>query len=208
MISFEPIARLRRKLSGTLGCSFLIILLTGIVPLQAQQSGKLPMITMTTSLGEIKIEMYPDEAPVTVANFLEYVESGFFDGTIFHRVIPGFVVQGGGFTPDMKQKSTRAPIINEADNGLKNDKGTLSMARTQDPESATSQFFINLTDNEFLNFKSKSAQGWGYAVFARVVEGMDVVEKMAEVQTGQSGMHSDVPVTPIVVEKAEVMAAE
>ena len=166
------------------------------------------MISMTTSLGTLKIELYPEEAPITVANFLEYVESGFFDGTIFHRVIPGFVVQGGGFTPEMDQKKPNAPIQNEADNGLKNTVATLSMARTPDPNSATSQFFINLQDNAVLDFTAKTQQGWGYAVFAKVVEGMEVVEQMATVQTGQSGMHGDVPMTPIVIESAQVLDSE
>ena len=188
--------------------SLLTVLCLAFTGLRADQTGTSNMISMTTSLGTIKIELYPEEAPLTVANFLEYVENGFFDGTIFHRVIPGFVVQGGGFTPDMEQKKTNAPILNEADNGLKNTVGTLSMARTPDPNSATSQFFINLDDNAFLDFKSKTQQGWGYAVFAKVVEGMEVVEQMATVPTGQSGMHSDVPTTPIVIEKAEVLAAE
>ena len=163
------------------------------------------MIKMTTSLGEIEIELYPDDAPITVANFIEYVESGFFDGTIFHRVIPGFVVQGGGFTADMSQKQTSAPIVNEADNGLKNTVGALSMARTPDPDSATSQFFINLTDNASLDFSAKTQQGWGYAVFAKVTSGMDVVHEMAKAATGNVGGHSDVPLQPIVVEKADMV---
>ena len=163
------------------------------------------MIQMTTTLGEIEIELYPDHAPETVANFIGYVESGHFDGLVFHRVIPGFMVQGGGFTPDMKPRKTRPPIVNEADNGLKNTVGTLSMARTSDPNSATSQFFINLVDNAFLDFTAKTRQGWGYAVFARVVRGMDVVKKMAEGRTGQVGGHSDVPLEPIVIEKATVV---
>ena len=166
------------------------------------------MVKMTTTLGDIEIELYPDDAPVTVQNFIDYVESGHFDGLIFHRVIPGFVVQGGGFTPDMEQRSTRAPIVNEADNGLKNTVGTLSMARTPDPNSATSQFFINLVDNAFLDFTAKTQQGWGYAVFAKVVSGMDVVQQMAGVLTGNVKGHGDVPIDPIVIEKAEMLSAD
>ena len=162
------------------------------------------MIIMNTSLGDIEIELYPEAAPKTVKNFIEYVESGHFDGVIFHRVIPGFVIQGGGYTPDMSERPTKAPIENEADNGLKNLKGTLSMARTNDPHSATAQFFINLTDNAFLDFKSKDVQGWGYAVFAKVVKGMDVVKKIAKVQTGNHRGHSDVPVEPVIVNQAKV----
>ncbi len=165
------------------------------------------MVKMTTNMGEIEIELYPDEAPVTVRNFIEYVQSGFFDGTIFHRIIPGFVLQGGGFTPDMSQKKTRPPIVNEADNGLKNTTGALSMARTPAPDSATSQFFINLVDNPFLDFTAKTQQGWGYAVFARVTSGMDVVQSMAGVATGKFKGHSDVPLEPVIIEKAEMMSA-
>lgn len=161
---------------------------------------------MTTNMGEIEIELYPDEAPVTVRNFVEYVESGFYDGAIFHRIIPGFVLQGGGFTPDMNQKKTRSPIVNEADNGLKNTAGALSMARTPAPDSATSQFFINLVDNSFLDFTAKTQQGWGYAVFAKVTGGMDVVQAMAGVSTGKVRGHSDVPLEPVIIEKVEMMS--
>ena len=163
-----------------------------------------PVVIFETSQGEISIELYPEKAPETVKNFIQYVNDKFYDGTIFHRVIPNFVVQGGGFDSKMSQKKTRTPIKNEADNGLLNKKGSLSMARTNDPHSASSQFFINLKDNDFLDFKSKSAQGWGYAVFAQVTKGMDVVEKMAKTKTGNAGPHRDVPVTPIVVKKAFV----
>lgn len=163
------------------------------------------MVKFTTSLGEILIELYPDDAPITVDNFVKYVESGFYDGTIFHRVIPDFVVQGGGMLPGMQQKSTREPIKNEADNNLKNLAGTLSMARTNDPHSATSQFFINLKNNEFLDHRNKTPAGWGYAVFAKVVEGMDVVDKMAAAKTTTFGPHGDVPVDDIVVIKAEIV---
>lgn len=186
----------------------IIFFLAGLFSLSSfsDQTGNHNMIKMTTSLGEIEIELYPEEAPVTVKNFIEYVESGFFDGTIFHRVISGFVVQGGGFTADMQQKETRAPIENEADNGLKNTIGALSMARTPNPNSATSQFFINLVDNAFLDFTAKTQQGWGYAVFAKVTSGMEVVHEMAKASTGNVGGHSDVPIEPIVVEKAEVIS--
>jgi cyclophilin family peptidyl-prolyl cis-trans isomerase len=156
-------------------------------------------ITLTTSHGDILIELHANEAPVTVENFLAYVDAGHFDGTIFHRVIPGFMVQGGGFEANMNQKATRDPIKNEADNGLKNKRGTLSMARTSDVNSATSQFFINLTDNVFLDHGSRD---FGYAVFASVVDGMDVVDAIAGVATGNHGGHSDVPVEPVRIEKA------
>lgn len=162
-----------------------------------------PMLRMTTNFGVIEIEMFPDEAPKTTANFMQYVDEGFFDGLIFHRVIPGFMIQGGGFEPAMKQKPNRSPIENEADNGLKNERGTLSMARTNDPHSATSQFFINLKDNDFLDYKAKNANGWGYAVFAKVVSGMDVVDKIAQTPTGNAGGHGDVPLDDAVIEKVE-----
>ena len=161
------------------------------------------MIKLTTSKGDITIEMYADEAPVTVRNFLGYVESGFFDGLIFHRVIEGFMIQGGGFTPDMQQKSTGDPIENEADNGLKNEVGTIAMARTGDPHSATAQFFINLEDNGFLDHTGKNPQGWGYAVFGKVTDGLDVVKQIGGVSTGRVGPYSDVPVDPVVIEKVE-----
>ncbi len=157
------------------------------------------LITFSTSLGDITIELFPDKAPVTVENFLAYVDAGHFVGTIFHRVIPGFMIQGGGFDADMKQKPTRDPIKNEADNGLKNERGTLSMARTSDVNSATCQFFINVNDNGVLDH---GEHDFGYAVFARVTEGMEVVDKIVAVATGNRGGHSDVPVEAVVVEKA------
>jgi cyclophilin family peptidyl-prolyl cis-trans isomerase len=157
------------------------------------------MVVLETSHGTIKIEVDPDQAPVTVENFLQYVDDGFYAGTIFHRVIPGFMIQGGGFDPQMQRKATNPPIKNEADNGLKNLRGTLSMARTQVKDSATSQFFINLKDNDFLDHGARDS---GYAVFARVVEGMDVVEAIAGVKTGNHGPHGDVPVDPVVIESA------
>ena len=154
------------------------------------------MIRFETSLGDFTIEMFEKEAPLTVANFLRYVDDGFFDGTVFHRVVPGFVIQGGGFTEDMTQKRTHPTVKNEADNGLKNERGTLSMARTNDINSATSQFFVNLKDNEFLDH---SRGNFGYAVFARVTEGMDVVDKIAKVETGRKRGHDDVPVEPVIM---------
>lgn len=162
------------------------------------------MVKFTTSLGEIMIELFPEQAPVTVQNFLDYVESGFYAGTAFHRVIPGFVIQGGGLDQNMQPKPGNPPIVNEADNGLKNETGTLSMARTNDPNSATSQFFINLADNAFLDFTAKTPQGWGYAVFAKVTAGMEVVNSIAAVPTGNRLGHSDVPVEPVMILKAEV----
>lgn len=160
------------------------------------------MVIFETSLGNIRIELFPADAPQSVENFLQYVESGFYDGTIFHRVIPNFVVQGGGFAPGLQQKETEAPIENEAANGLNNDRATLSMARTNEVNSATSQFFINLADNDFLNHRDTSSQGYGYAVFAKVVEGMDVVDAMAQQPTGSVGPFQDVPQEDIVIVKA------
>ncbi len=159
-------------------------------------------IRFSTSLGDIDISLHEDTAPLTAQNFREYVEDGFFDGTIFHRVIPGFVIQGGGFTADMEQKSTRAPIRNEADNGIKNLRGSLSMARTADVNSATSQFFINLADNAFLDHGSRD---FGYAVFGEVVAGMDVIDRIAQLPTGRHGPHADVPKEPVVVTRASVV---
>ena len=166
------------------------------------------MVEMTTSKGVIELELDAKNAPITVANFLEYVKSGHYDGTIFHRVIPGFVIQGGGLQSGMTEKATGTPIENEADNGLKNLTGAICMARTNEPHSATSQFFINLKDNSFLDHTEKSATGWGYAVFGRVTSGMDVVEAIAAVPTGNAGNHSDVPLEDIVLEKAVVSESE
>ncbi len=180
----------------------LLFISTGVAGADSRSEN---MVKFTTSLGEITIELYPDEAPISVQNFLDYVESGFFDGTIFHRVIPDFVVQGGGMLPGMQQKQTRDPIKNEADNGLKNLAGTLSMARTNAPDSATSQFFINLKNNEFLDHRNKTPSGWGYAVFGKVTEGMDIVDKMAAVKTTSFGPYGDVPAEDIVLIKAEVV---
>ncbi len=160
------------------------------------------MVIFQTNFGDIKIELDFENAPKTAANFKQYVEEGFYDGTIFHRVIDGFMVQGGGFEPGMKQKATREPIENEADNGLKNTVGTLAMARTMDPHSASAQFFINVKDNDFLNHSGKNMQGWGYAVFGKVSEGMDVVEKIKAVATTSAAGHQDVPAEDVIIEKA------
>jgi peptidyl-prolyl cis-trans isomerase B (cyclophilin B) len=162
-------------------------------------------VKLTTNHGAITLELDAQKAPATVANFLEYVKSGHFDNTVFHRVIDGFMIQGGGFEPGMKQKPTRAPVKNEADNKLKNDNYTVAMARTSDPHSASAQFFINVADNEFLNHKSQSAQGWGYCVFGRVAAGTDVVDKIKKVKTGGRGMHQDVPLEDVVIQKAEIL---
>ena len=162
-------------------------------------------IKLTTSAGDIIIQLNSDKAPLSSANFLTYVNEGFYNGTIFHRVIPGFMAQGGGFDTSFKQKSVHDPIKNEADNGLLNNRCTVAMARTNDPDSATAQFFINYKDNDFLNHRSKNTSGWGYAVFAEVIEGMEVVDAMATQPTGNRGGHQDVPKTDIVIEKAEVV---
>ncbi len=184
----------------------LILLSGGIgLPLHSHANQSPPMIILETSLGPITLEMYPEEAPMTVQNFIEYVESGFFDGIVFHRVIRNFMIQSGGHTPDMREKLTGKPILNEADNGLKNAAGTIAMARTADPHSATAQFFINLVDNDFLNHTAKTPRGWGYAVFGQVTEGMDVVRAIGEVATGQVGPHGDVPIKPVVIQKARVL---
>ena len=163
------------------------------------------MIRLHTNYGDIMLELDHEKAPVTVQNFIDYVNSGHYDNTIFHRVIDEFMIQGGGFEPGMIQKKTRAPIANEAGNGLKNDKYTIAMARTSDPHSATGQFFINVKDNDFLNYKSPTAQGYGYCVFGKVVEGMDVVDKIKKVKTGTRSGHQDVPVEDVILEKAEVI---
>ncbi len=162
-------------------------------------------VKLTTNHGDIVIELDAEKAPETVKNFLAYVEAGHYDNTIFHRVINGFMIQGGGMEPGMKQKGTNAPIKNEANNGLKNEACTIAMARTQDPHSATAQFFINVADNDFLNFKAENVQGWGYCVFGRVSEGMDVVNKIKGVKTGTSGFHQDVPKEDVVIQRAEVI---
>ncbi|MDI1303158.1 MAG: peptidylprolyl isomerase [bacterium] len=163
-------------------------------------------VALNTSKGRIVLELDAVKAPKTTANFLAYVKSGHYNGTIFHRVIDSFMIQGGGFDEKMNQKPATATIENEADNGLKNDVGTIAMARTQDPHSASAQFFINVKNNDFLNHTGKSVQGWGYAVFGKVTEGMDVIRAIEKVPTGRTGGHSDVPVTPVVIESAEVIS--
>jgi len=162
------------------------------------------MVKLNTNHGTIVLELDAEKAPKTVANFLQYAKDGFYDGTIFHRVINGFMIQGGGMQPGMVEKQTRDSIQNEADNGLTNARGTIAMARTPDPHSASAQFFINVADNDFLNFRAQTQDGWGYCVFGKVVEGMDVVDKIKGVQTGNKGYHQDVPVEDVVIESVEV----
>jgi peptidyl-prolyl cis-trans isomerase B (cyclophilin B) len=162
-------------------------------------------VKLTTNFGAITLQLDAEKAPKTVENFLAYVAAGHYDNTIFHRVIKGFMIQGGGFEPGMKQKPTQAPIDNEAANGLKNKRGTIAMARTGDPHSATAQFFINVVDNDFLDFKAPSGNGWGYCVFGEVVDGLDVIDQIKGVRTGNSGFHQDVPVEDVIIEKAEAI---
>ncbi|MEE9352136.1 MAG: peptidylprolyl isomerase [Thiotrichaceae bacterium] len=164
-----------------------------------------PQVKIETTLGDITLELDATNAPISTENFISYVKDGHYDGTIFHRVIPNFMVQGGGMNPDMSEKTSKASIKNEANNGLKNDKGTVAMARTNDPHSASAQFFINVKDNDFLNFRSEDMQGWGYAVFGKVVDGMDVVDKIEKVQTGDKGFHQDVPQDEVILNKVTVV---
>lgn len=173
----------------------------------APTSSTSPRVLMQTSMGDIVIELYPDKAPKSVANFLQYVDDDFYNGTIFHRVIDGFMIQGGGFTPDMDQKPTRAPIMNEADNGLRNTIGTVAMARTMEPHSATSQFYINVAMNSSLDFREKTPRGWGYAVFGRVIKGMEVVKAIKSVPTTRVEVYRDVPATPIMIKKVSRLDA-
>ena len=180
-----------------------LFLLTGFGATQAAEV--LPRVKLTTSMGEIQVELNPAAAPATVANFLAYVKDGYYDGTIFHRVIAGFMIQGGGFTAGMQRKTTRPPIRNEADNGLSNHTGTIAMARTPDPHSASAQFFINVKDNDFLDHRAKTAKGWGYCVFGRVVGGMNVVRAIENVSTASRSGMRDVPRTPVVIESASVV---
>lgn len=188
-----------RSLFAGLVCALAVSVSAAAAPAQRVQ--------FKTSMGNFTVEVYPDKAPKTVANFLQYVKDGFYKGTIFHRVMDGFMIQGGGFEPgaDMKQKPTDAPIDNEANNGLKNERGSIAMARTNDPHSATAQFFINTVDNDFLNHTSPTPQGWGYAVFGKVTDGLDVVDKIRAVRTGNRGYHQDVPLEDVVIESAEVI---
>lgn len=170
------------------------------------QAADKPLVEMETSLGSIEIELDPEKAPRSVANFLRYANEGFYDGTIFHRVIKNFMIQGGGFTKDYNRKNTHSPIDNEAFNGLKNDRGTIAMARTNDPHSATSQFFINTVNNNFLNFKNKSTRGWGYTVFGKVIDGMDVVDRIQNVSTGPAASFpSDVPQQQVIITKVKLL---
>jgi peptidyl-prolyl cis-trans isomerase B (cyclophilin B) len=199
---------LKRKLRLSGGLALLAgwipaLILGGVMTVQA--ASKPIFVKLATTQGDITLELYPDKAPATVANFVQYVKEGFYNGTVFHRVINGFMIQGGGFDAKMNQKRTRAPIQNEADNGLTNDAYTVAMARTPDPNSATAQFFINVADNKMLNHTGKTVQGWGYAVFGKVVKGKDVVDKIKAVPTTTKGMHQNVPVEPVVITKAEVV---
>jgi len=172
---------------------------------QAQQNGN-PVVALHTNLGTLHLELYPDKSPKSVANFVKYVEDTFYDGTIFHRVIEGFMIQGGGMDLRLEKKKTRDPVVNEADNGLLNEKFTISMARTGDPHSATAQFFINTSDNDFLNHKAKEPSGWGYAVIGKMIGGMQIAEWMSKAPTGPAGpFSSDVPITPMVIEKATIL---
>ncbi len=182
----------------------IILMVIFALPAAAMAKKENSVIELQTSMGLIVIELNDEKAPVTAKNFRDYVEAGFYDGTVFHRVIPNFMIQGGGMTPDMKEKETRASIKNEADNGLTNDKYTIAMARTNDPHSASSQFFINSKNNDFLNFRAPSGSGWGYCVFGKVVEGQDVVDAIEKVKTSSKGYHDDVPVETVIIEKATV----
>jgi peptidyl-prolyl cis-trans isomerase B (cyclophilin B) len=204
------------RFSRSLASLSLLTALTLMVsPIQAQTTSQSntgsssmttsPRVKLTTTAGDIVIELDAVNAPKSAENFLTYTREGFYDNTVFHRVIDGFMVQGGGFEPGMKQKTTKAPIENEATNGLKNDKYTLAMARTNDPHSATSQFFINIANNDFLNHTAPTAQGWGYTVFGKVVEGQDVVDAIRGVKTGNAGFHQNVPTNDVVIEKAVIL---
>jgi cyclophilin family peptidyl-prolyl cis-trans isomerase len=191
----------------SIAVAFLVLAVVGAGSADAQAAAPKanPRVALETSKGKIVLELYPDKAPKSVENFLQYVRSGFYDGVIFHRVIPGFMIQGGGFTADMTQKPTKGSIQNEADNGLRNERGTIAMARTGDPHSASAQWFINVANNRSLDHTAKTPQGWGYAVFGKVVEGMDVVDAIVGVRTTQKGPYGDVPVEPIFIKKATVV---
>lgn len=193
-------AQTNERRFGFLRRACVIVAMIGIfiVACEPQQKGN-PMIIMKTSLGDIVVQLYPDKAPVTVNNFLNYVDQGFYNGTIFHRVIDGFMIQGGGFTMDLKQKPTHPPILNEATNGLKNVRGTIAMARTPPIHSATSQFFINVADNPFLDHTAPTAEGYGYCVFGHVIEGMEVVDRIKSVPTSSRGAFQNVPITPVEI---------
>jgi len=189
------------RLKGLLAGVLLACAVAG--PAQSAERKANPVVIMETSLGTMKIELWADKAPESVKNFLAYVDDKHYDGTIFHRVISNFMIQGGGFTPDMEQKDTKPPVKNEARSDVKNDKGTLAMARTSDVNSATAQFFINVKDNDFLNHRDETARGFGYCVFGKVIEGMDVVDKIKNVRTGTKGHYSDVPVEPVVIKSVK-----
>jgi cyclophilin family peptidyl-prolyl cis-trans isomerase len=194
-----------RKLIQVLAGSAALLVLAAVPGGTNALAQDAPGVVMHTSLGDIQLELYPDRAPETVANFIEYAKSGFYDGTIFHRVIGNFMIQGGGFTPDMQKKITREPIQNEASNGLSNERGTIAMARTADPHSATAQFFINVVDNPNLDYRGESSSStWGYAVFGRVTEGMDVVDAIRDVETTTRAPFRDVPVEPVIIEQMEI----
>jgi peptidyl-prolyl cis-trans isomerase B (cyclophilin B) len=185
-----------------------LVLISLMIASTVQAQADMPQVQMDTSAGTIVIELNPRLAPKSVENFLAYVREGFYDGTIFHRVIKGFMIQGGGMTAEMQPKNGHTPIANEADNALKNTIGTIAMARTADPHSATSQFFINVKDNDFLNHSSKSMRGWGYCVFGRVTKGMEVVQAIENVETTARAGHRDVPVTPVVIERVRILSEE
>lgn len=197
---------LKGRLIGGLALAACLIAILALGAGMSVQAAKKPVfVKLETSLGDITLELFADKAPVTVANFLQYVNDGFYNGAIFHRVINGFMIQGGGFDAHMNLKPTRAPIKNEADNGLANDAYTIAMARTMEPHSATAQFFINVADNTMLNHTGKTPRGWGYAVFGKVVKGKEVVDKIKAVPTATKGMHQNVPVEPVTIIKAEVV---
>ncbi len=202
MLSIHDVWWMKGFLVALLSCAMVAM----TVGSEAGATAKNPRVKLTTTMGDIVLELYADKAPATVENFLQYVKDGYYNGTVFHRVINGFMIQGGGMDANLKQKATRAPIKNEADNGLKNELYTVAMARTNDPNSATSQFFINVADNQFLNHKDKTIPGWGYAVFGRVIQGQDVVDKIKAVSTGRHGMYENVPTTPVTITKATILS--
>ena len=195
------------KFTATIGLTLILSFLSSAYgETTTTMSNTNPQVQLQTNHGAITLELYPEQAPNTVANFLQYVEAGFYNGTVFHRIIPNFMIQGGGFDQDYQQKPTRDPIDNEADNGLTNDRGTIAMARTSDPNSATAQFFINNVDNAFLNFRSKDPSGWGYCVFGRVTSGIETVDAISQVTTGAVGpFNSDAPTEPVIIESATVL---
>ena len=201
MLSISDVWGLKSLLTALLTCAVALSFGSGAEAVQ-----KPVRVKLTTTMGDIILELYPDKAPVTVANFLQYVKDGFYNGTVFHRVIDGFMIQGGGLDANLQKKPTRAPIQNEADNGLKNEPYTIAMARTSDPNSATSQFFINVADNKSLNHRAQTATDWGYTVFGGVVQGKDVVDKIKAVSTGTQGMYENVPQTPVVITQATIVS--